>query len=103
MSAPDSTDSKLAQALAECERLQEENRQLRERLGIPRIETLAQPVSAPNTQVTVTAKSSPDEKVTLFRSLFRGRDDVYAIRWEGRDGKKGYSPACRKVWGNPFG
>jgi superfamily II DNA or RNA helicase len=102
MSAPDSTDSKLAQALAECERLQEENRQLRERLGIPRIETLAQPVSAPNTQVTVTAKSSPDEKVTLFRSLFRGRDDVYAIRWEGRDGKKGYSPACRKVWGNPF-
>ena len=51
----------------------------------------------------VTAKSSPDEKVKLFRSLFRGREDVYALRWEGRDGKKGYSPACRKVWGNPFG
>jgi hypothetical protein len=100
MSAP---DSKLAQALAECERLKEENRQLRERLGIPRIETAAQPVSESNTPVTVTAKSSPDKKVTPFRSLFRGRDDVYAIRWEGRDGKKGYSPACQKVWGNPFG
>ena len=103
MSVPDSNDSKLARALAECERLQKENRQLRECLGIPRIENAAQPVSKPNTQITVTAKSSPDEKVTLFRSLFRGREDVYAIRWEGRDGKKGYSPACRKVWGNSFG
>lgn len=37
----------------------------------------------------------------LFRSLFRGRDDVYAVRWEGRDGKKGYSPAYRRVWGTP--
>ena len=38
----------------------------------------------------------------LFRSLFRGRDDVYAVRWENRNGKTGYSPACRKVWGNPL-
>ena len=50
----------------------------------------------------VTAKSSPDEKVKLFRSLFSGREDVYAVRWEGRNGKTGYSPACRRVWGNPF-
>ncbi len=36
----------------------------------------------------------------LFRSLFHGRDDVYAVRWEGRNnGKAGYSPAHRKVWG----
>jgi len=40
--------------------------------------------------------------VALFRSLFRGRDDVYAVRWEGRNGKAGYSPACRKVWGHSF-
>ena len=26
--------------------------------------------------------SSTQEKVTLFRSLFRGRDDVYALRWQ---------------------
>jgi superfamily II DNA or RNA helicase len=38
--------------------------------------------------------------VKLFRSLFRGRDDVYAVRWEGRNnGKAGYSPAHRRVWG----
>ena len=50
----------------------------------------------------VTTKSSPEEKVKIFRSLFRGRDDVYAVRWENRTGKAGYSTACRKVCGNPF-
>ena len=38
----------------------------------------------------------------FFLSLFRGREDVYAVRWEGRNGKAGYSPACRRVWGRPF-
>jgi hypothetical protein len=52
--------------------------------------------------IIVTGKSTPDEKVKLFRNLFRGREDVYALRWEGRTGKTGYSPACRKVWGNPL-
>ena len=102
MSAPDSTDSKLAEALAECKRLQEENQRLRARLEIPHIETSVLSISEPTTQATITAKSSSDEKVKLFRSLFRGREDVYAMRWEGRNGMKGYSPACRKVWGNPF-
>jgi superfamily II DNA or RNA helicase len=50
----------------------------------------------------VTAKSNSEEKVKLFRNLFRGREDVYAVRWEGRNGKAGYSPACRKVWGASF-
>lgn len=34
-------------------------------------------------------------KVELFRSLFRGREDVYAVRWEGRNGSHGYVPACK--------
>jgi superfamily II DNA or RNA helicase len=33
----------------------------------------------------------------MFRSLFRGREDVYAVRWE-RNGKSGYSPACVMDW-----
>ena len=101
MSASDLTDSPLAEALAECERLREENRQLRQRMGISKREA-APLVAGPSGAITVTGKSSPDEKVKLFRSLFRGREDVYALRWEGRNGKAGYSPACRKVWSNPL-
>lgn len=39
------------------------------------------------------------EKVGLFRSLFRGRTDVFATRWESsRTGKSGYAPACANAW-----
>jgi len=43
--------------------------------------------------------SSQDEKIKLFRSLFRGREDVYPRRFESfRTGKTGYQPACRNEW-----
>lgn len=39
------------------------------------------------------------EKVALFRSLFRGCDDVYPRLWQNpRTGKKGYAPACAEEW-----
>lgn len=42
---------------------------------------------------------SAEEKVALFRNLFRGRDDVYPQMWiNSKTGKKGYSPACRNEW-----
>ena len=41
---------------------------------------------------------SPDQKVALFRRLFRGRTDVYALRWENKAGKSGYAPACSNEW-----
>ena len=97
-------EQRLAEALAECDRLQEENRQLRSRLGIQKERESVQPFSTPpaNGASAVNSKSSPEEKVRLFRNLFRGRDDVYAVRWEERNnGKAGYSPACRRVWGVP--
>jgi superfamily II DNA or RNA helicase len=37
---------------------------------------------------------SPAEKITLFRSLFRGREDVFPKLWTSRSGGKGYAPAC---------
>ena len=44
-------------------------------------------------------RSSVEDKIRLFRSLFRGRDDVYPRRFENRrSGKTGYSPACAKEW-----
>jgi superfamily II DNA or RNA helicase/very-short-patch-repair endonuclease len=43
--------------------------------------------------------SAPDEKIALFRSLFRGREDVYPRRFESRrTGKSGYAPACANEW-----
>lgn len=47
----------------------------------------------------VTRHSSPQAKIDLFRSLFRGREDVYARRFESRKtGKSGYAPACGNEW-----
>ena len=37
------------------------------------------------------------EYISLFKSLFYGRQDVYAIRWE-KDGKSGYMPAYKVDW-----
>ncbi|MCB5253272.1 MAG: DEAD/DEAH box helicase [Candidatus Cloacimonetes bacterium] len=52
-------------------------------------------LSAPT---TINNTSSPEEKVLLFRSLFQGREDLFAIRWVGKDNKSGYSPACSNDW-----
>jgi superfamily II DNA or RNA helicase len=42
---------------------------------------------------------SATEKVTLFRRLFRGRTDVFPIRWESKTtGKVGYAPSCANEW-----
>ena len=102
MSEPAITDVKLAQAVAECARLREENQQLRRRLGMP-IQGVAAPtgLTPVPTNASVTANSSKGEKVRLFRQLFRGREDIYAVRWEGRNGKAGYCPASRKDWSKP--
>lgn len=44
-------------------------------------------------------QSSPEAKIALFRSLFRGREDVYPRRFESRKtGKSGYQPACANEW-----
>ena len=43
--------------------------------------------------------SSTQKKVALFRRLFRGRDDVYALRWQSSNsGRSGYGPACANEW-----
>lgn len=47
----------------------------------------------------VTGTSPPNEKIALFRSLFRGRENVYPRRWENaRTGKAGYAPVCANEW-----
>ena len=57
------------------------------------------PSNAPVSQQPESSRVSTDEKVALFRRLFRGRTDVYPIRWESKtSGKSGYAPACANEW-----
>ncbi len=42
---------------------------------------------------------SREEKISLFRALFAGREDVFPRFWRNRKtGKQGYSPACANEW-----
>jgi len=102
------------QLLTENAALREENQRLRQRLGmgvrnVPgehfSQHTLACPVPTPQPpqpqfpQATVYHRSSVDEKIDLFMSLFRGRDAVYAKRYHNpKNGAEGYVPACRNEW-----
>lgn len=57
---------------------------------------LPPPPAAPEPEPS---RLSTGEKVALFRRLFRGRTDVYPVRWESKTtGKTGYSPACANEW-----
>mgnify|MGYP000353688417 CR=1 FL=1 len=88
---------RLEEASREAERLRDENERLRTLLALER---RAQAVLAPSKQAPHAAASvTASEKVALVRRLFRGRDDVYAVRWEnGRTGKSGYVPAVAGGW-----
>jgi len=104
MSDQHELEERVKTARAECERLREENVRLRAMLSIhdPVLEHPAP--SAPGAAPTplpgrsITEASTPEQKIALFRGLFRGREDVYAVRWEGKGGKAGYSPAGLMDW-----
>lgn len=93
--------SQLRSAQEECSQLREENARLRAMLGIPRSGSDTAPraeVALEAASKTLVIASTPEEKIALFQRLFRGRQDVYAIRWEGKCGKSGYSPAAAMDW-----
>lgn len=41
---------------------------------------------------------SPEQKIAIFRGLFRGRADIFANRWQNKQGRSGYSVACNHEW-----
>lgn len=99
----DDLAERLAAALAELEELRAENARLRGLLGLDGRLAAApsQPALLPEEPATlaVDASSPPEAKLALYRSLFAGRDDVYALRWENaRAGKAGWSPAVVGGW-----
>ena len=57
------------------------------------------PPSKPVAPPDEPSRLSTEEKLALFRRLFRGRTDVYPVRWESKTtGKSGYAPACANEW-----
>ncbi len=87
---------RLKQALREIERLKQENVSLKLELSKYCVNGLADTVA--NHSNVEDSRSTPGEKIALFRSLFRGREDVYPVRWTSKTGKSGYSPSCLNEW-----
>jgi superfamily II DNA or RNA helicase len=84
-------------------RLREENARLRRLLSTHSIAipqwTPTSPSSAKATEsMKVDREERARKRIALFRSLFRGREDLYARRWERAEGHSGYSPAAIKNW-----
>jgi hypothetical protein len=99
--------TRLEGAIAEGQRLREEVERLKAILA-----QYSTPVPEPKTSEPANTRYLPaaseitqlgtlsdnPAKIALFRSLFRGREDVYAERWRAKDGTWGYRPASKKDW-----
>src|SRR5437763_2228920 len=85
-------------------RLREENSRLRRLLAVHSIPIPQLAPECPPVPKTVETAIRPDreerarKRIALFRSLFCGREDVYARRWENDDGRHGYMPTVIKNW-----
>lgn len=105
MKRPGPQDDQLTTVLADCERLREENATLRRLLAENGILVPAEAGSgsSPAAKTGVQAggvneSSSKEAKIALFRALFRGREDVYAVRTRFKSGEWGYVPASIRDW-----
>lgn len=66
---------------------------------IDRLQSLLSSKGASSTLPVMKQHLSLEEKVDVFRNLFKGREDVFARRWYSRtSGKSGYQPVCRNEW-----
>lgn len=99
--------------LEEIKRLKNENRQLKANLGLKAFQPIqnippavqqekdvyADESNAENHDIDVNNSSDSLSKIRLFMSLFKGREDVYAKRWENKkSGTSGYAPVCLNQW-----
>lgn len=99
--------------LDENRRLIEENERLKAQLGAAERNPAENRFSVPTTEKSasddeptdsgsfsgVNNRSDSISKIRLFMSLFKGRDDVYAKKWENKKKKtSGYSPVCLNQW-----
>jgi superfamily II DNA or RNA helicase len=91
----------LEDVLIENQRLKNENLYLKRLLSKMMNHQIAKEDQI-ETKNIVSKQSPAEEKVRLFKSLFKGRTDAYALRWESKSGKSGYTPACEHEWQKPI-
>ena len=90
--------------LRQYEVLHKENEVLRSLLKIHGVEYETRMKEDMNTPIyslvsVPTITLSIDERIRLFQSLFKGREDVFARRWFSKTtGKSGYQPVCINEW-----
>lgn len=78
----------------EIERLSAENLRLKGLLTAHGISWQSECASLPPVDIAM----EKERRIALFMKLFCARRDFYAERWEGKDGRKGYAPACSNRW-----
>lgn len=86
------------------EELEKENQELRRQMGYAE-SVCSAVIETPKNEIVldptagIHMRSTPEEKIRLFRSLFRGREDVFARRWYSVQKEKGgYAPVCANEW-----
>ena len=102
---PTSDPSELARLEARLGELDAERATVQARIAeLQRPRAAAPAITAAVPMATAAAApTTPDAKVALFASLFRGRTDVYPRAWtNAKKGTKGYSPACLNEWNRPL-
>lgn len=97
------TEADVSALIAQIKELEAENAQLRTILASHNIECVFREPQEdfqqekPSSSQCLTTKLSLQEKVSLFRSVFKGREDVFARRWySATTQKSGYQPAANE-------
>ena len=98
----------LEKSQTECSRLRKENELLKQTLdALDEKQTIHRTAeksvkSDQHHSASISIHSPVEDKIELFRNLFRGREDVYPVLWQAKDGRKGYSPACKNEWNKAY-
>ncbi|MEK3990858.1 TOTE conflict system archaeo-eukaryotic primase domain-containing protein [Robertmurraya sp. FSL R5-0851] len=84
---------KLKKALEELEKYKDENENLKKLLIQHNIHF--EPMKPNN---PLLKSEIIKQRINIFKRLFKGRTDVYSVRWESKSGRSGYVPACENEW-----
>jgi hypothetical protein len=92
---PDELDVAIASEVARLDELDRLRGEVQERTERLRADRDRSPAVRPIGELEWTAA----RKLAVFAGLFRGRQDLFPVRWEKRDkSRSGWSPSCRNEW-----